>query len=104
MKKIMPYLCAIIYALLLSLAAIAWIYCASTMFGSIFSETSLIGYFIFFAVVSVASVVGIIAVVFANIKCNPSKLVVKLEAVITAVLFIPSLWMWDMLLRNLWFA
>ena len=103
MKKIMPYLCAVIYALLLSLAAIAWMYGAS-IFMSPFATVDVYSYFIFFALVSVASVVGIIAVVFANIKCNPSKLVVKLEAVISAVLFIPSLWMWDMLLHNLWFA
>jgi hypothetical protein len=103
MKKVMPYLCAVTYALLLSLSATMWMYCASVMLGSVFSEISLVGYFYTFAAVSVACVVGIIAVVFANIKCNPSKLVVKLEAVITAGLFIPSLWMWDTLL-HLWFA
>ena len=103
MKKIMPYLCAIIYALLLSLAAIAWMYGAS-IFMSPFATVDEYSYFIFLAVVSVASVVGIIMTAYANFRLYPTKLTVKIEAVIAAVLFIPSLWMWDMLLHNLWFA
>ncbi len=100
MKKIMPYLCAVIYAMLLSLAAIAWMYGAS-IFMSPFATVDEYSYFILFAVVAVFSLICIIAVAYANIKCNPPKLVVKIEAVITVVLFIPSLWIWDMVL-HLW--